>query len=606
MLQVINQDNAWDHPSPQDSSRANDSVWRSSLNTTGTEIWENTVRHKNNSHKQQGTTSAAAAAAATESMAGASAAGASAGVASHSSSWNHTPTTHIGGVWGEEDQSPNSMWNGIPTQTNGSSNNSHSSTSNASNGSWPGPQVHRPPPDAIPDPPVPLSSGWKPDHHRTRVDAHVERPDLSTRPNHLHHHLNHSQSQPPAPVLHPSSSWNGNATNWDELQPPTERLGTSGWSAEPPPAPKAPVLLRSESHPVQNMGWKREERISNSSSGSGWDDTRGLQMVNGMERRAVMDQGLDDKNVDDGTSAWGNPTSQPAKIHRWKEEDESGDGQQGVGHSNAKMPVAANSANGMNAPISPNGGMPVLSGPGMIRLPPTMGQKDMSWPKGPGTWSEGRESWNEEKSGGRSGWGDASPATSLWNRERKGNWSDGQVDTSSWNGPKHKPLTKEMICASKQFRVLNEMGFRKEDVESCLRATNMNENEALVELRAWAADERRKTSPANTPTTSLLTSAVGPNPSLSSGNSRPLPQAFPSVSPCPFPVISLTPSVPFQVNEVTSALRGGQSGTRVGMSGQANLPSEKQLLHLVQQIQLAVHMGHLNAQVRLTMSSGVY
>ena len=34
-------------------------------------------------------------------------------------------------------------------------------------------------------------------------------------------------------------------------------------------------------------------------------------------------------------------------------------------------------------------------------------------------------------------------------------------------------------------------------------------------------------------------------------------------------------------------------------SGQPNLPSEKQLMHLVQQIQLAVQSGHLNAQVRV-------
>ena len=214
----------------------------------------------------------------------------------------------------------------------------------------------------------------------------------------------------------------------------------------------------------------------------------------------------------------------------------------------------------------------------MIRLPPSS-TKDAAWiksqpppplpqPVQSPAWSE---SWNEnEKNSSQQqqlqqqrGWGD--PSTSLWNREqRKGNWSDGQVDTSSWNGPKHKPLTKEMICASKQFRLLSEMGFRKDDVESCLRSANMNEHEALAELRAWSADERRKSSPGNTPTTSLLTSA-GPNTSLSGGG-RSVPQAFPSVSVCFSPCPS-HPSLLLQVNEVTSALRG-QSASRVGRSGE--------------------------------------
>lgn len=598
LSQVINQDNAWDQTSPNDAARHSDSssMWKSAPNTTGTEIWENTVRHKNNSHNKQGAVPPESAAAAAVAAAAAPAA-ASSHSTSQSSSWNHTPATHIGGTWGEEEDS-SAVWNGVP-HTNGSSNHSHSSTSNASNGSWGGNPVR--PADAIADPT--LSSGWK----DRRSDAQ-ERPELAARSNHLPNH-----NPQPQPQLHPSTSWNGNSSmHWDEPQPcPTERLGTSGWSADPVPVvalSKPTVLLRSESQPVPSGGgggsggWKKEERGS-LSSGSGWDvpDPRTLLPNGGaaVDRRAEQGPGAEDRHaVDDGTAAWGNPGRQPAKIHRWKEEDEqpAPDTSHQLCHSNAKMP-AANSANGIGAPLSPNGG-PVLSSPGMIRLPPSS-TKDAAWIKSQPppsvqqqpAWSQ---SWNEnaEKNSSQRGWGD--PSTSLWNREQRkpGNWSDGQVDTSSWNGPKHKPLTKEMICASKQFRLLSEMGFRKEDVESCLRSANMNEHDALAELRAWT-DERRKSSPGNTPT-SLLTGpgpGPGPNPSLSRG----LPQAFPSVSPLVSPLTHSLSSLS-QVNEVTSALRGQSSG-RVG-AGQANLPSEKQLLHLVQQIQLAVQTGHLNAQVR--------
>jgi trinucleotide repeat-containing gene 6 protein len=600
--QVINQDKAWDQPSPHPDRHNSDSMWKSSMNTTGTEIWENSVRHKNNSHNKQPDAVTASAANPAAAPAGA----VSSGPTSHSNSqsWNHTPATHIGGTWGEEEDS-SSMWSGVP-HTNGSSNHSHSSTSNNSNGSWGG---NRPADTAITS--DPLSSGWKGSDRRSDV------PDMAVRSNHLPNHNNHIQQQ--QPVLHPSSSWNGTSSssnhhhhnnnhtgssmNWDEphqhQHQPSERLGTSGWSADPPPVPKPTLLLRSESQPVQS-GWKKE-------SGSGWDvpDTRTLLANGGVDRRPDQGPGAEDRSggVDDGTAAWGNPVrQQAAKIHRWKNEEDDQQQQQPdtshplSNHSNAKMPAAAISANGIGAPsLSPNG-IPVLSSPGMIRLPPSSTKEAAAWVKSqpPGAWPD---QWNEEKGQQQQrGWGD----TSLWN-QRKANWSDGQVDTSSWNGPKHKPLTKEMICASKQFRLLCEMGFRKDDVESCLRSANMNEHEALSELRAWSADERRKSSPGNTPTTtSLLLTSAGPNTSLSGSGitGRTMPQAFPSVSItyCSWASHSPLSRHSFnQVNEVTSALRS-QSASR-GISGQANVPSEKQLLHLVQQIQLAVQSGHLNAQV---------
>ncbi|KAI5698624.1 hypothetical protein M8J75_009477 [Diaphorina citri] len=75
-------------------------------------------------------------------------------------------------------------------------------------------------------------------------------------------------------------------------------------------------------------------------------------------------------------------------------------------------------------------------------------------------------------------------------------WLDnsGDVDPSTWgaqppkSGP--KPLSKEIIYASKQFRILCEMGFKKEDIESALRASNMNGDDALEQLSAWPGTKR--------------------------------------------------------------------------------------------------------------------
>jgi len=52
-----------------------------------------------------------------------------------------------------------------------------------------------------------------------------------------------------------------------------------------------------------------------------------------------------------------------------------------------------------------------------------------------------------------------------------------------------------------------------------------------------------------------------------------------------------------KVNQVHNVLRNQAARNA---SSQATLPSEKQLFHLVQQIQLAVQTGHLNAQVNIS------
>ncbi|KAF8797040.1 Protein Gawky like protein [Argiope bruennichi] len=180
---------------------------------------------------------------------------------------------------------------------------------------------------------------------------------------------------------------------------------------------------------------------------------------------------------DDGTAAWGNPQRQ-GKVSHWKD-----------------MPTAKPISGGM--PIGPSGM------PGMLRIPGKGGDNG-SWTK-PQPTGTGRNSWQDMPTGSMGNWNDDpmknvsqagqyvgwnDPNNSVcWGAKPKANsnWADGQVDTSSWLGPAKqggKPLCKDIVHASKQFRILTEMGYRKEDVENALRNSNMNYDEAIMELHA--------------------------------------------------------------------------------------------------------------------------
>lgn len=111
---MINQDSPWKlPPSPQSSPKeSNASQWKSST-SAGTEIWENAVRHKTKGP-------APSPAASTPSA----------------QPWgHHTPSTHIGGTWGE-DEDPSNHWTGVPQVNNntnnwGGNNSGNNSSSNS-------------------------------------------------------------------------------------------------------------------------------------------------------------------------------------------------------------------------------------------------------------------------------------------------------------------------------------------------------------------------------------------------------------------------------------------------------------------------------------------
>lgn len=278
---------------------------------------------------------------------------------------------------------------------------------------------------------------------------------------------------------------------------PADRLGTVVWSGDKSlPSKPTESIIR----PVRDIPGT-----------TGWEDENNHFVAMPDKRVVSVIVPGGDGCRDDGLAAWGNPQRQQ-KVSKWKEEQELLAQQQ----SNAKSAVV--SANGNNSVPSHS---PGEISPGMMRMTPNapMHSKPMndSWIKSqqaPQPVINSRSPWNEsggfiptqanhrdvmsnsssassgwgqgDPSGDKprvnaSGWGEPAPDNYGWGNKPKNSnsWSDGQIDTSSWGGPKQKPLSKEMILASKQFRVLTETGYKKDDVENALRTSNMNVEEAL-------------------------------------------------------------------------------------------------------------------------------
>jgi trinucleotide repeat-containing gene 6 protein len=460
-----------------------------------------------------------------------------------SSQWNHhqlnhTPntannSTNIGGNWGEEEEATSSsthQWTGVQnSHTNGSS--SHSSHSNASNGSWTG-------------------------NHATHAPKNIEANESSWRESNDVDHHSRGWNNPSNP------SWAGETHR--RINEPISH-SSSGWSSEPM-QPNKPIVVQQQQQP-----FKKE-----SVSSSGWD----AETMNGDANGSASD---------DGTAVWGNPVRQQLKVRKWTDNDNDQPSSSQSNPMNAKSgvnmsmlnsanngsnimnpgnnttvtqqqsssSVVANNGSGQHHHHHPHGLLP--SSPGMIRLPNNNMSNNPSkaneWsskqsnPRSSSSWvdhsSRESNSWgdNNQDPRTRNNWGDShshgdhlSPSSpqGYWgqrnnsvNSNTTNSWSDGQVvDTSSWSG-KQKPLTKEMIWASKQFRILTEQGFKKEEAEHALRSCNMNLEEAMNELRNWTMNDKRSPVVGNTPSPSSLlmasrsVSGIIPNhfnPSLANRN----------------------------------------------------------------------------------------
>ena len=153
-------------------------------------------------------------------------------------------------------------------------------------------------------------------------------------------------------------------------------------------------------------------------------------------------------NYDDGTSLWGNPNGQQS---------------------------AAN----MAAAVAQN----------------RMKQESSSWnqqiPRNPG--SVGGNAWDENHQTS-AGWDDSTTSTATssgpshpWNKSKSSMPAQLWDNDLDWQNkhvapPNKLVLTKEMIYSSKQYRLLVDMGFKREEVEGTLRRFDMNMEDALDAL----------------------------------------------------------------------------------------------------------------------------
>ncbi|XP_054719773.1 protein Gawky-like [Uloborus diversus] len=581
----INQDTSWDVPSSPHCSPKEGSTWTSST-STGTEIWENNIRHHIKSSSAKAPTQMR-------------------------EPWGHTPSTHIGGTWGEEEDTTN-LWTGVPQASGatwgGESNSSVWGSSNpVEKQNWGNQNNSINPPNWGGEPPA-LQIGL-PHLPLTNEDKNID--DMGV---------------PDLPDLYYDSSAKPTRTfgNWSPVAGGNKKIPPSGWEETAPPVAPCPT-------------------------GGG---------------------GGGGPNYDDGTAVWGNPVHQ-GKVSHWKE-------MPAKNIPNCVMPPGNMCQSGN--PCTPH------AGPGMIRLPQAgsnMNKNDNTWLKnqslnrGGHSWSDappphrdpsGRRIWDDihnplqdknvpgtpnTPNSAFGNWGDPGhPMGAFWGAKTKNsscNWADGQVDTSSWGGPLKqggKPLTKDLIWASKQFRLLAEMNFKKDDIENALRRNNMNFNDAMLELLALNKDGpmldtdnlaamnlnqlrvhhgniddinfSEHSVDGSLPPGNLYGSGdfpglnvfptvfnvaqncqnknvgnnIAPNVLGTAGTNNQVPNFNLNNS-----INNLSPAMMRKILQQTQAFNPACLPQNSGRMAQQNFPSTAQLRHLVQQIQMAVQAGHLNPQI---------
>ncbi|KAJ8668098.1 hypothetical protein QAD02_009761 [Eretmocerus hayati] len=543
--QHVNQDTNWDVPtSPEPPNMNKDGVplWKPPVNN-GTDLWEANLRNGGQPPPQQ----------------------------QAKAPWGHTPSTNIGGTWGEDDDTADTsnMWTGAPTpnQPNNAPwpNNSANQTgmwtggngggaSTGGGSNWGDPRVDPRDPREMRSVDPREMRGADPREHRMSLDPrdqHVRVMDPMSRdprmsgemrgdprggisgrlngtsadamwnlpPGPPHHQMPGHQipSGPPAKILGPSN------------------MNTNMWTAPPP----------KEMMPGKPSGWEEPSPPP--------------------QRRNVP-------SYDDGTSLWGNPAANQrpmqGKVSHWKDGPS-----QNLGRGGMQCPP------GMMGNQMPGQGMKPDSVTGGNGGGPMWG----SHPNSGGPAGGGHNgSWGDGPPDGP-GWGDKSrnrryPAMSdivdpragkaVWEEHQKppsmgptGNWGDTDMDpTSSWGHTPKQPLTKELIWSSREFRYLCDMGFKKEDVEVALRSREMNRDEAQELLSQLRPVDQWRRHDGGHSGYDLIHSAAG----------QPFPRLPPVSQQMSFPPTSRTPQ---------------------------SQPSTQQLRMLVQQIQLAVQEGYLNHQI---------
>ncbi|XP_016967317.1 protein Gawky isoform X2 [Drosophila biarmipes] len=730
--QHVNQDTNWEVPSspePTNKDAAGPPMWKPSINN-GTDLWESNLRNGGQPTAQQ----------------------------VPKPSWGHTPSSNLGGTWGEDDDGADSssVWTGgsvnnagsgsavgvnqggvnvgpggvvssggpqwgqgvvgvgLGSTGNGSSNLSGSTgvvaggsgnSSNTGNG-WGDPREIRP-----------LAGGGSMDirnvDHRggngsggsssdprdirmidPRDPIRGDPRGISGRLNGTsemwghHPQMSHNQIQNINKMVGQSVATAG-----------TNVGGTSGSGIGPGGPGPGPV---SNNIPTQ---WGPSQAV-----GVGVSGPKDIsKQISGWEEPSPPPQRRSIPNYDDGTSLWGQQTRVPGGSGHWKDMTDSigrsghlmrgqnqsgGIGIAGVGNSN--VPVGANPNNPLNSVVGPQTRLPSVGGVqhkqdggamwvhsnnvsarNNVAAVATWGDDthnvSVGAPSGGGVTSS---NWVDDKSNAtlaQNSWSDAAPVGVGWgNKQSKlpatstsSGWSTGAgvgvvdgVDLGSeWNshggiiGKSQQQqklaglnvgmvnvINAEMIKQSKQYRILVENGFKKEDVERALVTANMNIEEAADMLRTntsmamdgWRrhdesslgsySDHASSTSssgfagryPVSSGQPSMsfphnnLMNNMGGTAVTGGGNNNAnmtalqvqkyLNQGQHSVAVGPQNVGNTSAvSVGFGQNTSNAAVAAAASANIAANTN--NQPSGQQIRMLGQQIQLAIHSGFISSQI---------
>eukprot|EP00095_Tigriopus_kingsejongensis_P007711 snap_masked-scaffold142_size315517-processed-gene-2.13 protein:Tk07711 transcript:snap_masked-scaffold142_size315517-processed-gene-2.13-mRNA-1 annotation:"PREDICTED: hypothetical protein LOC100648841" len=231
------------------------------------------------------------------------------------------------------------------------------------------------------------------------------------------------------------------------------------------------------------------------------------------------------------------------------------------------------------------------------------------------SWNNAPDGWNKPLGGGRQR--QSPPGGGSWD-ESGPNPGFEPPGLPTWSKPgdlSNKPLSKEIIWNSKQFRILSEMGYRNNEIETALLQTQLRLEDALEMLNALSRANRHQVPPhvpdhvlgnncadnvLDNPRTALPyapdVSHMPDNLYGGGGNVLTRKMAPPPLSSSPTPGGGHSGVLNSVGSSGLPPLSSGNAppGSRGGSSSQ---PSPHQLRVLVQQIQMAVQAGHLNPQI---------
>lgn len=219
--------------------------------------------------------------------------------------------------------------------------------------------------------------------------------------------------------------------------------------------------------------------------------------------------------VDDGTNLWGGnkqsqhqSQSQMGQQHqrnnmRWNDDLGMNDGRMKTpngpqNNMNNNMMMMSSGSGQFGGPTSPGRMM------GNNMKPNGMNKANMNnQANNSNSWNNNdmnNANWNDYSKAGQipSSGGNAhsKAGAGVWNDNASMHWNGhknqngGSVaDSNEWSNSKRRMVNREMILSSNQYRILVEMGFKKEDVENALRTCNMNLEDTLEELRPISVRE---------------------------------------------------------------------------------------------------------------------